>query len=109
MRGAYKFDRLIMVPKKLERISTSSLIQYDTIEEALANVEGTKVFLEPKGEHSFDDIPEGDIVFIMGNASRSNARYVTENDLSVRIDTPGSSDLFAVNALAIALDRRING
>src|SRR6056297_2519991 len=85
LRGAYKFDRLIMIPKLLEGVSKRSCEQYDTIEEALENVEGTKVFLEPNGEHRLSDIPGEDIVYIMGNASRSNERYVTENDLSVRI------------------------
>lgn len=105
LRGAYKYDRLVMVPN-LYNGGATAVDQYDTIEEALATCKGRKVFLEPTGESRMTDIPlDEDIVIIMGNAFDGNKRRASADDLIVRIDSPGQTDMFAVNAAAIVLDR----
>lgn len=105
LKNAYKFDRLVMVPRLLEG-HIKSVDQFDTMEEALQTTTGTKVFLEPKGHSPFSAVLlHDDLVFILGNANEGNARRAKSGDLVVRIDTPGQTDMFAVNAAAIALDR----
>lgn len=102
LAAAFKVDRIVMVPKSNN--TRIPIDQYNTMEEALESCKGTKYFLEPTGSENIDDIEiNGDVVFIFGNAMNHNKNYIKENDISVRIETPQSTDIFAVNALAITL------
>lgn len=107
LRGAYDFGKIIMVPPLVEMDGISTIIQCETMEEALEYAKGIRVFLEPNGPDRIQDVPEGDIVFITGNASISNMKHVRSEDYCVGIPTVHNTDLFTVNALAIALDRRL--
>ena len=103
LKGAFKFDRLVMVPKD-KKYTSGSVDQYDTMEEALESCKGRRFFLEPTGTTLLDDMPhEEDAVYIFGNASRHNLTHVKDDDLTIRIPTPGNADMFAVNAAAIVL------
>lgn len=103
LKGAFKFDRLVMVPKLLG--PRTNVDQYDTMEEALASCDGKKVFLEPSGTTYLEDCPtEGNLVFVFGNALKCNQEHITEDDLKVRINTKGKTDMFAVNAASIVLN-----
>ena len=94
-----------MVPK-LHDGAVKAVDQYDSMEEALDTCEGVRVFLEPTGTDRLEDIPlDTDIVLVMGHAGEGNKRRAKPGDLVVRIDSPGMTDMFAVNAAAIALDR----
>lgn len=109
LKGAFKYDRLVMVPKLLSGYK-AAVEQYDSIEEAIDSTSGIRVYLEPTGTSKLTDIPNDDVVYILGCAGRSNKNLVHENDLFVRIDTPGTTDMFAVNAISIALhERQCNG
>ena len=105
LKGAFGFDRLVMVPVLLS--DRTSVDQYDTMEEALSSTSGKKIFLEPSGDTTLSSFNEyEDVVYIMAKASINNQRLITEDDLSVRIDTPNDTDMFAVNAISIALYER---
>lgn len=105
LRSAFQFERLVMVPENLEGHKTS-VHQYATMEAALSSSPGRRVFLEPKGKHRWKDVPlDEDLVFVMGCAGTSNMKLVRDDDIVLRIDTPSMSDMFAVNAAAIILDR----
>lgn len=103
LKGAYTVGdsanfRLIMVP----RMPGVSCEQYDTMEEALEQAKGQLVFLEPTGMFDITDIPICDITLVIGNTEHSNIDYAQANQ-TYRIDTPKSTDLYGINAGAIAL------
>jgi hypothetical protein len=83
---------------------------FDTPEEALASVTGTKVFLLPPGRSNLsvemaDFVhPEGDVVYIFGRPSESMVRFIEEGDLAVHITTPGATDMMAVSVAGIVLN-----
>lgn len=107
LRGAFKINDFKFVPIK-EKLARVRLEQYETMEEALAQAEGqgTFVFLEPNGDATLDDIAGiEDIVLILGSSSGGNKHLVGDH-LSVRINTPGRTDMYAFDAAAIALAHR---
>lgn len=97
IRGAFKVQRVIMTPVNNMRVE-----QYPTIEAALQTCSGSRVFLEPKGQKSLNEIPEGDIIIILGNTSMNNLS-IAKPDETYRIDTPTTTDMYGVNAAAIAM------
>lgn len=104
LRGAFKYDRLVMVPKLLG--NRTSVDEYDTMEEALESCEGELIFMEHRGDvmlHEFKHPQKA--VYVFGNAMMHNLRF---NGTNVRIDTPEKTDMFAVNAASIVLMDRIN-
>ena len=102
LKAAYGVDRLVMVPKLLERVT--SVDQYDTMEEALESCKGQKVFMEPTGDILLEDSPQGmDLVYVFGNASNHNLNLMKDGDIKARIPTLTGTDMFAVNAAAIVL------
>ena len=99
---AYKVDRLVMVG-----ISDNPRVpidQYNSIEEALTTCRGTIVLAEPKGSTSLVDFkhPE-DVTYVFGNAMNHNLKH---EGVTLRIDTPQNTDMFALNAAAIILASR---
>ena len=95
LRGAFRIDQLIEVPG-----------DFATVEEALENAPGARVFLEPKGVHRLDAMPpDGDLVLIVGNTAENNLAYA-HPDETYYIATNGTENhnhLYGVNAAAIAL------
>lgn len=96
LQGAYR-TRLICVPHHVA-----------TLEEALDEAEGAKIFMLPPGRvgHSteFGDWtpPEGDLVFVFGSPQESLVRYVN-GDTALHITTKGSSDMMSVCVAAMVL------
>ena len=107
LRGAFKVDRFIFTPIAPDLLSYGGVNQFDTMEEALDSAVGQRVFLEATGEKTLADIPEDDIVLIIGNTNQSNVKH-SHKDERYRIDAPNNIDLYGVNAAAIALAYRVN-
>ena len=101
LKGAFFIDRFCFTPVEQELIPYA-LDQFPTIEEALASCTGQRVFLEPTGGNSVGEIPQGDIVLVVGNTSMNNLQQSEANE-RYRIDTPGRTGLFGHDAVAIAL------
>ena len=109
LRGAFGIDRFVMIPKQDGFDQISIIDQYDTMEEALASVEGQRVFLEPTAVLDLGDMPNGDIVLICGSTERDNLQYAAPGE-TYRIHTKGEdrhNHLYAPNAAAIALAIRL--
>lgn len=108
---SFKVDRMIFIPKIVGGE------EYDSIEEALAMVSGIKVFLEmPQRAIEIDREPiylrdfvhPENAVYIFGNTSTDNSRWVEEKDILLSIDTPKHLGMFGFSVLGIVLyDRRL--
>ena len=104
LRGAFKIDRLIFTPV-LPQMFDYHVDQFDTMEEALASTMDELVFLEPTATNGLLDMPQGDIVLILGNTSKNNLAYAkTEETYSIQ--TPQRTHLYPSEAAAIALSIR---
>lgn len=102
LRGAFHIDRLMFVPV-IPSMEGYTFEQYDTVDEALAHAEGMRVFLEPKGQRSIFHMPKhSTITLVCGNTQQHNLGSAQLNE-TYRIPTPGSTDLYGINAAAIAL------
>lgn len=95
LRGAFDFRELIFVE------------DHEQMAEALFRTGDTeKVFLEPLGHKTLSDMPKvDDIVFVLGNTDWHNLKFVNPED-AYRIVTPKPTDLYGINAAAIALAYR---
>ena len=103
LKGAYRIDRILMSPVMESMMNRANVEQFETIEEALETCSGTIVFLEPNGTSSLTELPEtDDITFVTGNAYHSNMR-LADGHITCKINSPADTDMFAVNAIAIAL------
>ena len=103
IKGAYGINRILMSPVMESMKTRSNVEQFGTIEEALETCEGTIVFLEHTGTTSLSKLPDvEDITFVTGNAYHSNMHLVGDR-ISCKINSPKPTDMFAVNAIAIAL------
>lgn len=102
IRGAFKINRFVFTPTS--RAGAGHNDTFPTMEAALQACQGNRVFLEPKGERTLAELPprDEDVVFVLGNTGRSNAKYAAPGE-TYRIWTPGTSDLYGINAAAIAL------
>lgn len=107
LRGAFNVKRFAFTPIAPDLLSYGGVDQYNTMEEALANAVGERVFLEATGTKTLSDIPDGDIVLIIGNTNESNVKHSLESE-RYRINAPRNADLYGVNAAAIALAFRVN-
>ena len=106
---SYGVDRRIFVPKLMV---SSTLEQYNTLDEALANVSGQKVFLE-KAERAVEIGREPvflknfqhpkDAVYIFGNTPTDNSSWVEEDDVLLSIDIPYDGDMFGFTVVGIVL------
>lgn len=101
LKGAFKIDRFIFVPTN-DKMEGYAFDQADTVEDALKATQGERVFLEPTGYKSVTEIPQGDIVLVVGNTAMHNMMHAQVNE-TYRIDTPQASHLYGINAAAIAL------
>ena len=111
---SYGVDRVIFVPKLMDARKPE---QYDTLDEALANVSEPKVFFEraerargigrePIYLRDFQH-PE-DVVYIFGSTPTHNAKWVEEDDILVSIEIPSKGDMFAITVAGIVLyDREV--
>lgn len=94
LKGAFRINKLIRVPG-----------DFDTMEEALATTTGDRAFLEPSGLKSVVDLPQDDIVLVVGNTAEDNVQYAAAKE-TYRIETEGTIDhnhLYGSDAAAIAL------
>lgn len=111
MRGAFHIRRFVFTPVMPGFEHVGILDQFPTMEEALESINGTKVFLEPQGVLRLDEVdladmqdPEREFAIVLGNTSQDNLRLVENHGgISCRIETPGRTDLYGINAAAIAL------
>jgi len=103
IKGAYGINRILMVPIIESMNRRTNVEQFGTIEEALETCSGTIVFLEPNGTTQLSELPKtDDITFVTGNAYISNMS-LADNNITCKINSPKQTDMFAVNAVAIAL------
>lgn len=109
LKGAFNVDRLVLTPQ-VPDFNRGIIDQYATMEEALASCQGHRVFLEPQGSDDLHDIPwhKDDIVLVLGSTEHGNLHLVRPDDYQVQIQYPGPSDLYGINAAAIALAFRWN-
>ena len=101
LRGAFKINRLIFTPIAPD-MESYHLIQFATMEEALASAEGERVFLEPTGTKGMGELPQGDIVLITGNTNKNNLAYASTGE-TYSIKSDASTHLYPSEAAAIAL------
>jgi hypothetical protein len=107
VRGPFKISRFIFTPVVPEMHGVNTITQYATMEEALASVPGTKMFLEPTGDKSLSDFSFGedpDLTLILGETTMSNAHLVGPDDHAVKIKSPKhANDMYGICAASIAL------
>ncbi len=101
LSGAFLIKHFVMTPV-LSEMDAYHISSFPTMEEALASCTGQRVFLEPTGEKSVAEIPEGDIVLVCGNTANSNLTLSQASE-RYRVNTPGRTVLFGHDAVAIAL------
>lgn len=102
LKGAFKIKRFIFTPV-MDSMRGYPVEQYDTMEESLAAAgDAARVFLEPKGHNGMRDIPDGDILLILGDTGRDNMHHAKSEE-TYRIRTPSRTVLFGTEAVAIAL------
>jgi hypothetical protein len=97
LKGAFGVN-LILVP-----------FHYKTMEEALKNLKGKKVFLIPPGRIKSINFynykkPIGDVNYIFGRPGDNLVRYVTDKDDVVSVHTPNNTDLMAISVVGIILN-----
>ena len=84
--------RIIMVPS----------VEYPTMEHALTQAHGQVCFLEPTGDKFVNELSQDDLTLVVGNTEHDNLEYANRGT-TWRIATPKSTDLYGINAVAIAL------
>lgn len=105
----FKVDEWIMVPDK--GTTTHRPTQVNTIEEALDQTVGTRIFLTHPSTFEGLDLmtfqhPK-DAVYIFGNTANSLASHMREQDLAVSIYTPSRGDMFGHVVLPVVLFSRL--
>ena len=107
--GSYNVEKVYAVPHMPGWDCGRLFEEVDTIEEALAKVDpATLCFLEPTGEKSVTELPDGDITLVLGNTEHSNVEHAKPEQM-YHIPTPAGPDkshLYGTNAAAIALALR---
>jgi len=90
-----------------ESLTNITAAQHDTMGEALAALPAgmPRVFLEPTGPKGLSEIPAGDVAIICGCTETGNVQYAEPGEL-YSIATPGSTVLYAHDAVSIALGVR---
>lgn len=109
LKGAFAIDRFIFVPR-VHKMQGYTFDQADSMGQALemANEAYVRVFLEPTGLNSIAELgslnnnPDANVVFVLGNTVSSNREYAQSHEC-FRINTQGDTDLYGINAAAIAL------
>lgn len=101
--AAFNVDRLVMVG--ISDNTRITIDQYETVQEAVKSSTGDVVLIEPKGKIMLGDfIHPKNAVYVFGNAMNHNLK---QDGITVRIDTPTNTDMFAVNAASIVLADRL--
>lgn len=105
LRGAFEIDEFIFVGEPVD--GNYTFRQARTMKEALSvlSLDCQRVFLEPTGYKNMHDIPQGDIALILGNTETGNMEHAQVNE-TYKIFTPNATDLYGINAAAIALAMR---
>jgi hypothetical protein len=104
LRGAFKIDRIIFTPV-VETVFNAE--QYENMMTCLlmCDAGADRAFLEPTGYKGMIDLPQGDIVLIVGNTAQHNLEHAKVNE-TYRIATPTGQNhahLYGINAASIAL------
>lgn len=87
---------------------------YDTIEEALENQIGRRIFFIPPDRTESIDFKdfttplEDNIAYIFGCAGNNLTKYIKEGDTVVSIHTPFPADLMAISVVGIILNKHRN-
>lgn len=109
LKGAFHVDRLIFIPR-VHKMEGYTFDQADDVYSALKMLatDTRRIFLEPNGAYDIDNLwpprnQEQDVAFILGNTQSGNMKFARNKEETVRIDTIGSTDLYGINAAAIAL------
>ena len=102
LRGAFGVQKFIFTPIVPEML-TVNVGQFQTMEEALDHCSGKLLFLEPTGEKTVASIERSDedITFVLGNTEHNNLEFSDRGEI-IRINSRGT-DLYGINAAAIAL------
>lgn len=98
LRGPLRISKLLFTPI-MEEVPWTE--QYNTIEECIAVATGELVFLEPNGKRAVTEIPDGDIILVIGNSAEGNMK-LAEPDQTYKIKSE-RGHLYGTNAAAIAL------
>lgn len=105
LKGAFQVDRLIFVPR-VYKMDGYTFEQADSVPEALSMTsQHRRIFLEPRGGHPVSELAvlgNEDAIFVLGNTQSSNEEFARTDEM-FRIQTPGQTDLYGINAAAIAL------
>ncbi len=106
LRGAFRVKRLVFVPV-LEEAKGFPIAQYETMEKALASCGGQRFFLEPNGIHPVSLLAmtnkAEDLTLVLGNTACGNTAQLEPGDVTLVINTPQRTQLYGINAAAIAL------
>lgn len=110
LRGAFNINRFIFTPvvHDMDRVG---IVQAPSMEEALELVGGSKIFLEPTGLYDLNDADvsaiwttDSEVAVVLGNTEHSNAHLVDKHGgMGCFIKSPGDTDMYGINAAAIAL------
>ncbi len=107
LKHAFDVGRVIFIPmndKATAIKGRTSVEVMDSMEEALESSVGNRVFLEPTGYNNMSNMPDRseNVVFITGSATAHNLDHAELSE-TYRIHTPKATDMFGMNAAAIAL------
>lgn len=99
----FRIDNFVFasIEDTMERVAVT---QCSSMGEALTNVVGNLVFLEPTGLKGMSDLPprNEDVVFVLGNTTSDNLEHVAPVD-AYRINEPNITGMYPVCAAAIVL------
>lgn len=97
LKGAFRVKKVVFVEGQ------------DQMGEAIRAAPGKRVFLEPSGQRSVKEIPQGAIVLVLGNSAMNNLAFANPEE-TYRIDCVSQpTHLYGICAASIALDRYFNG
>jgi len=109
MCHAFKVDRCMAVPQRLP--ARTSILQFDSAEEAIATSECEMVYLMPentiRGVNLEQFVHPKNACYVFGRAGDSNKRHVKDGEHVVTVYTPEAVDFFAMNVAAIVLYDRM--
>jgi DNA phosphorothioation-dependent restriction protein DptG len=93
LKGAFQVNKLTFVETE------------DEMGEAIRAAVGKRVFLEPRGHRPVSEIPQDDIILILGNSAMNNMAFASKNE-TYRIDVVSQpTHLYGCCAAAIALEK----
>jgi len=101
LKGAFLVDRFHMVGEH-PGFDRGNLYHYLRMEDALDAAQGERAFLEPKGRRPITELPQGDIVLVLGDTDHDNLAFARDHE-TYRIKTDGRTVLYGTTAAGIAL------